>query len=147
MYIYIYVCMYTYVYIYIYIYIYETPRWSEWSCTWFWMWGLGTVYLSIPVATGTSAEAWLIIHVYVKLGTIQRILTWPLRKDDTHTSRSVIICQCHVQHVSVTQRMCLSVCKASCTWWDDGGNQVKQRCIMRVTVMHVWLRCAEQTDV
>ena len=25
----------------------------------------------------------------VKLGTIQRILAWPLRKDDTHTSRSV----------------------------------------------------------
>ena len=25
----------------------------------------------------------------VKIGTIQRILAWPLRKDDTHTSRSV----------------------------------------------------------
>ena len=25
----------------------------------------------------------------VKLGTIQIILSWPLRKDDTHTSRSV----------------------------------------------------------
>ena len=25
----------------------------------------------------------------VKLGTIQRILAWPLRKDDTHKSRSV----------------------------------------------------------
>ena len=25
----------------------------------------------------------------VKIGTIQRRLAWPLRKDDTHTSRSV----------------------------------------------------------
>ena len=25
----------------------------------------------------------------VKIGTIQRILAWPLRKDDTHKSRSV----------------------------------------------------------
>ena len=28
----------------------------------------------------------------VKHGTIQRILAWPLRKDDTHTSRSVNSC-------------------------------------------------------
>ena len=25
----------------------------------------------------------------VKIGTTQRILAWPLRKDDTHTSRSL----------------------------------------------------------
>jgi len=31
----------------------------------------------------------------VKIGTIQRRLTWPLRKDDTHKSRSVsIFCSC-----------------------------------------------------
>ena len=28
----------------------------------------------------------------VKIGTIQRRLAWPLRKDDTHKSRSVHIC-------------------------------------------------------
>jgi hypothetical protein len=30
----------------------------------------------------------------VKIGTIQRRLAWPLRKDDTHKSRSVIIFSC-----------------------------------------------------
>ena len=29
----------------------------------------------------------------VKIGTIQRRLAWPLRKDDTHKSRSVILAQ------------------------------------------------------
>ena len=28
----------------------------------------------------------------VKIGTMQRILVWPLRKDDTHKSRSVNNC-------------------------------------------------------
>ena len=32
-------------------------------------------------------NAWC--NTMLKLGTIQRILAWPLRKDDTHTSRSV----------------------------------------------------------
>ena len=28
-------------------------------------------------------------YTYIKIGTIQRRLAWPLRKDDTHKSRSV----------------------------------------------------------
>ena len=35
----------------------------------------------------------------VKIGTIQRRLAWPLRKDDTHKSRSVPIC-CVTHRVS-----------------------------------------------
>ena len=34
----------------------------------------------------------------VKIGTIQRILAWPLRKDDTHKSISLNICLCYVQN-------------------------------------------------
>ena len=30
-----------------------------------------------------------LLKAYVKIGTIQRRLAWPLRKDDTHKSRSV----------------------------------------------------------
>ena len=33
----------------------------------------------------------------IKLGTMQRRLAWPLRKDDTHTSRSVSNCRCYAQ--------------------------------------------------
>ena len=39
----------------------------------------------------------------VKIGTIQRRLAWPLRKDDTHKSRSVVkfFLLTHVLHVSL----------------------------------------------
>ena len=33
----------------------------------------------------------------VKIGTIQRRLAWPLRKDDTHKSRSVNECMLYGQ--------------------------------------------------
>jgi hypothetical protein len=46
----------------------------------------------------------------VKIGTIQRRLAWPLRKDDTHKSRSVtnfFYILCYISDVTnVTQALC-----------------------------------------
>ena len=43
----------------------------------------------------------------VKFGTIQRILAWALRKDDTHTSRSVSQCLLHHAAASDPTVTCL----------------------------------------
>ena len=47
----------------------------------------------------------------VTIGTIQRILAWPLRKDDTHKSRSVnnffAQCPCRRQPPAVSSLSCL----------------------------------------
>ena len=40
----------------------------------------------------------------VKIGTIQRILAWPLRKNDTHTSRSVNIL--FMLHANTSEHAC-----------------------------------------
>ena len=47
-----------------------------------------------------TLPAWLdsLRRSSVKIGTMQRILAWPLRKDDTHKSRSVNIFWCCVQN-------------------------------------------------
>ena len=37
----------------------------------------------------------------VKIGTMQRRLAWPLRKDDTHKSRRVNMCLCAYVHVYI----------------------------------------------
>ena len=44
----------------------------------------------------------------VEIGTIQRRLAWPLRKDDAHKSRSVIICLFYVQNAGLLRRNHLS---------------------------------------
>ena len=36
-----------------------------------------------------AEERFVDLSTYTKIGTIQRRLAWPLRKDDTHKSRSV----------------------------------------------------------
>ena len=88
-YIYIYVCIYIYIYIHTYIHIYicgferqdragggsASPEGRRHRCK------QNTHTTHLDSLRGSS----------VKIGTIQRRLAWPLRKDDTHKSRSVNI--------------------------------------------------------
>ena len=54
----------------------------------------------------------------IKLGTIQRILAWPLRNDDTHTSRSVNISYVKCKHIFG---------KTQTEWgWSSGPPQFKR---------------------
>ena len=89
-----YICMYIYIYIYIYIYVHTYYVY---------------MYISRVLRKELEAAIWsflvsplhpvnLLIVFWVvdslrgssvKIGTIQRRLAWPLRKDDTHKSRSV----------------------------------------------------------
>ena len=63
--------MYAYVYVYVCVYIYiYIIRNALQRCS--------TVLLHLDFLRGSSAN----------IGTVQRRLAWPLRKDDTHTSRS-----------------------------------------------------------
>ena len=63
----------------------------------------------------------------VKIGTIQRRLAWPLRKDDTHKSRSVVkfFLLTHVLHVSLcvlslsTHVISHSMRQTTCTLWNS----------------------------
>ena len=63
----------------------------------------------------------------VKIGTIQRRLAWPLRKDDTHKSRSVVkfFLLTHVLHVSLcvlslsTYVISHSMRQTTCTLWNS----------------------------
>ena len=50
------------------------------SISMFYQFHLGRIFQDLDSLRGSS----------VKIGTIQRRLAWPLRKDDTHKSRSVI---------------------------------------------------------
>ena len=82
-YIYIYIYIYTYTHVYIYIYIYK----------YIYINGSGSfevVVLWLPVQSGTKHTAWSdsLRGSSVNIGTMQRRLAWPLRKDDTHNSRS-----------------------------------------------------------
>ena len=59
----------------------------------------------------------------VKIGTIQRRLAWPLRKDDTHKSRSVLIflisyqiCISTSYILSTTFFFCFKALPASRNW-------------------------------
>ena len=71
------VCIYIYIYIYTYISLYMYVR----------------MYVYIYIYTFLYHNIIFILDSLrgssVKLGTVQRRLAWPLRKDDTHISRSV----------------------------------------------------------
>ena len=93
----IHVCIYIYTYIYIYIHTYIHAIHTYVGC-----YGGAVSTGDRGGATGAAAKnkyVYTYIYIYihmdslrgssVKIGTIQRRLAWPLRKDDTHKSRSV----------------------------------------------------------
>ena len=68
----------------------------------------------------------------VKLGTIQRILAWPLRKDDTHKSRSVNIAASSASvplpdAARPTRNQYIQV--QGCLDWDLGGRDECAECV------------------
>ena len=76
----------------------------------------------------------------IKIGTIQRRLAWPLRKDDTHTSRSVALFlsmqdRWRAQSKSVDHAF-LSKCVLPCRRWaraprvckSGSGRSLRRRC-------------------
>ena len=89
-YVYIHICIYVYMYIHIYIYIYiytYPPAWP--GC----LAALSAGRLPAKEAHsqgniwgGTREDS--LRGSSVNIGTIQRRLAWPLRKDDAHKSRS-----------------------------------------------------------
>ena len=79
------------VYVYIYIYIERERDIRTYICMYACMYVCVCVYIYIYIYIyrGARVSSDGLRGSSVKYGTIQGRLAWPLRKDDTHTSRSV----------------------------------------------------------